>query len=103
MKNKGFKSGVLTCLLGVILVFGLSVQSVAAQKVAKEKKFVLEWLSQPQIVEKFGRISDSIWSYAELGLQEYRSRIHSRTRLSRYAHMFRWHIWIREACDRNPG
>lgn len=42
-------------------------------KIEKEKKFVLDWLSQPQIIEKFGRISDAIWSYAELGLQEYRS------------------------------
>ncbi len=73
MKNERFKSGVLTCLVVFILVFGLPAQSDAAQKVSKEKKFVLEWLSQPQIVEKFGRISDSIWSYAELGLQEYKS------------------------------
>lgn len=37
------------------------------------KKLALDWLSHPATVEKFGRISDSIWSYAELGLQEHRS------------------------------
>jgi aminobenzoyl-glutamate utilization protein B len=42
-------------------------------KIAKEKQLVLNWLSQPQTVEKFGKISDAIWSYAELGLQEYNS------------------------------
>jgi len=34
---------------------------------------VLDWLSQPQVLEKFGKISDAIWSYAELGLQEFKS------------------------------
>jgi len=38
-----------------------------------EKQLVLEYLSQPRVVEEFGRISDSIWSYAELGLHENRS------------------------------
>jgi len=42
-------------------------------KVSKEKKLVLDWLSQPQVVENFGKISDSIWSYAELGMQEFKS------------------------------
>ena len=42
-------------------------------QVAPEKQFVLDWLSQPETVEQFGRISDSIWSYAELGLQEFKS------------------------------
>ena len=34
---------------------------------------VLDWLSQPQVVEKFGKVSDTIWSYAELGMQEFNS------------------------------
>jgi aminobenzoyl-glutamate utilization protein B len=42
-------------------------------KIAKEKQFVLDWLSRPEALESFGRISDSIWEYAELGLQEFRS------------------------------
>jgi len=48
-------------------------QTPAKIKIPKEKKLVLDWLGQPQIVDKFGKISDSIWSYAELGLQEFRS------------------------------
>jgi len=45
----------------------------AAAKVSQEKKFILEWLGQKEQVEFFGRISDRIWSYAELGLQEFKS------------------------------
>ena len=73
MREKIFKRIVLQVIVTAILIFGISSQFLAASKIAKEKKFVLEWLSQPQVVEKFGKISDSIWSYAELGLQEYKS------------------------------
>jgi len=45
----------------------------ARGQISDEKQQVLDWLSKPDIVESFGRISDSIWSYAELGLQEYKS------------------------------
>jgi len=48
-------------------------QTPAKTKVAPEKQTVLDWLGRTDTVEKFGRISDSIWSYAELGLQEVRS------------------------------
>ncbi len=41
--------------------------------VSLEKRFVLDWLSQPAVVEKFGRISEAIWRFAELGLQEFKS------------------------------
>ncbi|HEX2974810.1 MAG TPA: amidohydrolase [Bacteroidales bacterium] len=39
----------------------------------REKKAALDYLSGEQVMEKFGRISDSIWSFAELGMQEFRS------------------------------
>ena len=42
-------------------------------KIEKEKQLVLDLLSRPETVERFGKISDSIWEYAELGLQEFRS------------------------------
>jgi len=45
----------------------------AGAQVSQEKQHVLDWLSRPEVVERFGRISDAIWSYAELGLQEYKS------------------------------
>jgi aminobenzoyl-glutamate utilization protein B len=65
-------------LIAAALAVGLALaaSTPAAAKVealAKEKKLVLDWLSQPDILAKFGKISDSIWSYAELGLQEFRS------------------------------
>jgi hypothetical protein len=42
-------------------------------KIEKEKQLVLDLLSKPETVERFGKISDAIWEYAELGLQEFRS------------------------------
>lgn len=39
----------------------------------KQKNFALEWLSQSEVIEDFGKISDKIWSFAELGLQEFKS------------------------------
>jgi aminobenzoyl-glutamate utilization protein B len=67
--------------LAVSLVLALAAspfgQTPAAAKskvkIEKEKQLVLDWLAQPAVLEKFGRISDAIWSYAELGLQEFRS------------------------------
>jgi aminobenzoyl-glutamate utilization protein B len=63
-------------IVGLILLLCQPVfygQAPAKMKVAKEKQHVLDWLSQPPTVEKFGKIADSIWSYAELGLQEFKS------------------------------
>lgn len=47
--------------------------SVTSPPVSPEKQTALDWLSQPEVVTKFGRISDAVWSYAELGLQEHKS------------------------------
>jgi len=58
----------------LLLTLGLAAgQAPARPKVATEKQTVLDWLGKAETVEKFGRISDAIWSYAELGLQEVRS------------------------------
>ena len=51
----------------LLVLFGLSSYS------QKQKKHACAWLSQPEVVEKFGKISDKIWEFAELGLQEYKS------------------------------
>jgi aminobenzoyl-glutamate utilization protein B len=65
-KNRAF--------IAVMLVFCLAmVPSLQAKKIAKEKKLALDWLAQEQVIEKFGRVSDAIWSYAELGMQEFKS------------------------------
>lgn len=45
----------------------------AGAEVAKEKQAALDWLARPETVARFGQISDAIWSYAELGLQEEKS------------------------------
>jgi aminobenzoyl-glutamate utilization protein B len=39
----------------------------------KAKNSALDYLSRKEVVTKFGIISDSIWSFAELGMQEFRS------------------------------
>lgn len=39
----------------------------------KEKKTALDYLSDSSILRKYGRISDAIWSFAELGMQEFKS------------------------------
>ena len=58
--------------MAVVVLFSLIVR-LAGAEVAPEKQSVLNWLNEPETVTKFGRISDAIWSYAELGLQEHRS------------------------------
>lgn len=59
------------CVLALLIFIGSS--GLAKEKVSKEKQSVLDWLSRPEVVEKFGRISDAIWGYAELGMQEFKS------------------------------
>ncbi len=39
----------------------------------KAKRTALEYLSDTIIVSKYGKISDAIWGYAELGMQEFKS------------------------------
>ncbi|MFC1562975.1 amidohydrolase [candidate division KSB1 bacterium] len=73
MNKKVFKKSIQYSVISAILVLFLNVQLLTAQDIAKEKQFVLDWLGQPRIVEKYGKISDAIWSYAELGLQEFKS------------------------------
>ena len=68
-----FKRCIRYNIVCIIMVLFLNVQLLTAQEVYPEKQFVLDWLSQPQVVEKYGKISDAIWSYAELGLQEFKS------------------------------
>jgi aminobenzoyl-glutamate utilization protein B len=60
-------------LVTVLMFILMAAPSLQAKKTSKEKKMVLDWLSQESVVEKFGGISDSIWSYAELGMQEFKS------------------------------
>ncbi|MCR4395984.1 MAG: amidohydrolase [Candidatus Saccharicenans sp.] len=75
------------CLLGLVALLILSEPQAGlarsqtgppapkkvTAKLSREKKYVLDWLGQKEQLEYFGRISDRIWSYAELGLQEFKS------------------------------
>ncbi len=60
----------ILCLLLTGLVYG---HGNPDKSLSKEKQCVLDYLSRPEVVERFGKISDTIWSYAELGLQEFQS------------------------------
>jgi aminobenzoyl-glutamate utilization protein B len=63
-----------------IFLFSIFLPSIADSqtdqskaRVYPEKQYVLDQLGKQSTVEKFGKISDAIWSYAELGLQEFKS------------------------------
>ncbi len=69
--------------LAIIILF-FSIHTLHAQKkgegsllgpaeLYKSKKTALEYLGDSLIVKKYGTISDAIWNYAELGMQEYKS------------------------------
>jgi aminobenzoyl-glutamate utilization protein B len=60
----------------VLLILKISAiygQTSSQAIIYAEKKFVLDWLSHSSVIEMYGKISDKIWSYAELGLEEYKS------------------------------
>lgn len=65
-------------LLVLTLVLLLNVAMFSQKNNSKqneyvEKSFALNYLSNDKTIIKFGKISDAIWSYAELGMQEFKS------------------------------
>ena len=72
MNRKMLKAGLVGLLL-LTATGGMHAQDLPPADVYPEKEYALEWLSRDKTVTKFGEISDAIWSYAELGLQEYKS------------------------------
>ncbi len=79
MKTKvSFRSKFLL-LLCLLLVGSLSAQKkpdngfLGKAGLYKAKMSAIDYLSDGSIVQKFGMISDSIWNFAELGMQEFRS------------------------------
>jgi len=67
-------------LVALLLLFSLvssaqkpNVIDIAKAKNYKAKKSALEYLEKDIIIEKYGKISDRIWNYAELGMQEFKS------------------------------
>jgi len=74
MKKTAFNNFfVYLVLIVFIITAGFQSNSFAGPKVSKQKKLALDFLNQTEVVEKFGKISDSIWSFAELGMQEFKS------------------------------
>lgn len=69
-------------LISLVLVFSLPDISAQNDKeeeylgkadLYKAKKSLLEYLSDTNVVRKYGIISDAIWNFAELGMQEFKS------------------------------
>ncbi|MBN1940422.1 MAG: amidohydrolase [Candidatus Aminicenantes bacterium] len=77
MKHRNLSLALLPAVLLVLCSLPASSTgrnpAKAKVKIEKEKQTVLDWLSRPETVTRFGNISDTIWEYAELGLQEFRS------------------------------
>ncbi len=74
MRNRPIVSWIVVALVLALVPGPAAAQAAKSKvKIAKEKQLVLDWLSRPETVETFGRISDRIWEYAELGLQEFDS------------------------------
>lgn len=69
---------IIIIFLSIPLTFSFSQQKpesdfLGKADLYKAKKNALEYLSDNLIMTKFGAISDSIWNFAELGMQEFRS------------------------------
>jgi aminobenzoyl-glutamate utilization protein B len=76
---KPFRITFLVCLFVYIQACPLNAQKKSAENMPekadlyKAKSFALDYLSDSLIIKKYGIISDAIWNYAELGMQEFKS------------------------------
>ncbi len=59
--------------LALLIQVQLHAQITPSANLYPEKKMVLDYLGQKEVMQEFGKISDAIWSYAELGMQEFKS------------------------------
>jgi len=72
------KAGIMSRFYAILILSFSFTASLYGEEnsetnISKEKQSVLDYLNRPEVVEKYGKISDAIWSYAELGLQEFKS------------------------------
>ena len=74
MKNLRIIPTLLLLFAGIVSLNGQSANTIEVKKAKnyKAKKEALEYLSLPETIEKYGKISDRIWTYAELGMQEFK-------------------------------
>ncbi|MFO7755458.1 MAG: amidohydrolase [Bacteroidales bacterium] len=74
---KFLRVNILLIIALTVLVFTTRAQDniieIPEAKLCKEKKTALDYLGQESTINRFGKISDKIWGYAELGLQEFKS------------------------------
>ncbi len=74
---KFLRVNILLIIALTALVFTARAQDniieIPEAKLCKEKKTALDYLGQESTINRFGKISDKIWGYAELGLQEFKS------------------------------
>ncbi|MBK7628616.1 MAG: hypothetical protein IPJ16_15710 [Bacteroidales bacterium] len=78
------KSFLIRTIFFLIALISIASNTLQAQKknegtylgkadLYKAKKTALEYLGDSTAIRKFGTISDAIWGYAELGMQEFKS------------------------------
>jgi aminobenzoyl-glutamate utilization protein B len=80
MRTFFYLRGLLLVAIILLLTTDLSFSQKKGEEVLpvkadlyKAKKSALDYLSDSLIVKKFGKISDAIWNFAELGMQEFKS------------------------------
>jgi len=75
-RNKRILAASVVFIMSYSLTFGQKQNKddfLGAADLYQAKKNVLEYLSDSMTIRRYGTISDSIWHYAELGMQEFKS------------------------------
>jgi aminobenzoyl-glutamate utilization protein B len=67
------KRGLAVLILISCILAAAGAPAASKIRIPPEKALVLDWLNSPGVLERFGKISDEIWSYAELGHREFKS------------------------------
>lgn len=85
MRKARFRKFIITCIMVIVLVFNFAIAQAASSphpgklktkpvnndKSEAAKQYTLDWLDSDVVQKYFAEINDAIWSYAELGLEEY--------------------------------
>lgn len=75
-RQKGLPVAFLILIISYSLTYGQKRNKddfLGSADLYKAKKIALEYLSDSLTIRNYGTISDSVWHYAELGMQEYKS------------------------------
>jgi aminobenzoyl-glutamate utilization protein B len=71
IRKHNISIALLVTLLILSMVMPMNIFADNIGKFDKNQQFAIDYLDQPEVQKKIGEISDAIWSYAELGLEEY--------------------------------